>query len=129
MNPGGVRIGSCDFYHALEEAEDVADSVVVGQKWRDDERILLFVVLRDGSRDISKDKEQALKRLLRSKLSPRHVPAKIIAVDEVPYTFNGKKAEISVKRAVDGMDVSNLSALRNPESIATLKRLRKEWES
>lgn len=114
-------------YEVLETVKALADSVVVGQSWQKDERILLFVVLQpDHLLDEQLTKE--IRQLLRKKLSPRHVPAKIISIREVPYTFNNKKAEISVKRAVEGKTITNLSALRNPNSIDDIIALSDQWQ-
>eukprot|EP00871_Galdieria_phlegrea_P005885 jgi/Galph1/784/GphlegSOOS_G5503.1 len=116
MNPGGVRIGSAEFYHVLSTFPEVQDAVVVGQRWHGDERIIMFVQLKPEAQ-LSSELMQRIRSALRDKLSPRHVPAKILQVPEVPYTVNNKKVEIAVKRVIEGLDVPNKGAIQNPECL------------
>lgn len=122
LNPGGVRIGTAEIYRQLERIPEVVDAVAVGLKDGTDESILLGVILRD---DIQLDEllNAKIKSEIRSNTSPRHVPAQIIAVPEIPYTRSGKIAEIAVKQAVNGVSIANTSALRNPESLHFFKSL------
>jgi acetoacetyl-CoA synthetase len=117
LKPGGHRIGTAELYRQLEPLDAIEDSLAVGQSWRDDVRIVLFVVLRDGA-----TLDEALERLIRSTIlagtSPHHVPARIIAVPAIPHTRTGKKAELAVRAAIHGEPVANAAALANPESLA-----------
>ncbi len=116
LNPGGVRIGTAEIYQQVEEIDEIQDSIVVGQHWRNDIRIILFVVLRPGCElsDALKDK---IRKRIRTNTSPRHVPAKILQVPDVPYTLNMKKVELAVRRVIEGKPVQNRDALRNPEVL------------
>ena len=117
LNPGGVRIGTAEIYRQVEQMEEIADSLVVGQEWKNDVRVVLFIQLAPGATldDALKTK---IRTLLRTNASPRHVPAKIISVPEVPYTLNMKKVELAVKKTIHGKAVLNQDALKNPEALA-----------
>jgi Acyl-coenzyme A synthetases/AMP-(fatty) acid ligases len=128
LKPGGVRIGTADIYSQVEQLEEVEDSLVVGQNWKNDVRIILFVQLAEGF-DLTEDLKNKIKKTIRSNTSPRHVPAKIIAVPEVPYTLNMKKVELAVKKIIHNQPVLNKDALRNPEVLdyyANLKELQED---
>ena len=116
LNPGGVRIGTAEIYNVVENMEEIADSVIVGQQHDGDERVVLFVKLQTpGALD-----EELIKKIrtnIRKGCSPRHVPAVIKEVSDVPYTLNGKKVEVAVKKIIHGTDVLNRDALKNPESL------------
>jgi acetoacetyl-CoA synthetase len=116
LNPGGVRIGTAEIYRILETLPDVADAVAIGQAWDDDTRVVLFVVPATGTScdDAFRDR---IRRALRAGASPRHVPARIIAVGDIPRTLNGKVSERAVRDAVHGHEIGNLTALANPESL------------
>ncbi|MCF6238673.1 MAG: acetoacetate--CoA ligase, partial [Candidatus Marinimicrobia bacterium] len=116
LNPGGVRIGTAEIYAIVENHPAVADSLVVGQAWQDDERVILFLKLQPGS-VLNEDLQKELRTLIRQNCSPRHVPAKILETADIPYTINGKKVEIAVKKIIQGLSVQNQSALANPESL------------
>ena len=122
LNPGGIRIGTAEIYRVVEKFSEVTDSLVVGQKWGDDERVILFVKLTE---DISLHNEfiQKIKKTIRSECSPRHIPKKIIKITDIPYTINGKKVEIAVKKIIHGEDVPNRDALANPESLQFYQNL------
>ena len=122
LNPGGIRIGTAEIYRVVENFSEVTDSLVVGQKWGDDERVILFVKLTE---DISLHNEfiQKIKKTIRSECSPRHIPKKIIKITDIPYTINGKKVEIAVKKIIHGEDVPNRDALANPESLKFYQNL------
>src|SRR3989339_1559459 len=115
LNPGGVRIGTAEIYRQVETIEGVADSVVVGQNWKNDVRVILFVKMAPGV-DLTDELRDRIRKTIRINASPRHVPAKIIAVPDVPYTLNMKKVELSVKKVIEGQAVQNKDALKNPES-------------
>ncbi len=116
LNPGGVRIGTAEIYRRIEQMEEISDSVVVGQNWNNDVRVILFVTMAQGFElnDQIKDK---IRNDIRKNASPRHVPAKIIHVPDIPYTLNMKKVELAVKNMIHGKEVKNRDALKNPESL------------
>ena len=116
LNPGGVRIGTSEIYGPVEGLSEIADSIVVAQSWKHDSRIVLFVVLADGGRLNSELKER-IRGTIREKASPRHLPAVIAQVDDIPRTLNGKKVELAVHKAIHGEEVTNLAALANPNSL------------
>ncbi len=122
LNPGGVRIGTAEIDRQVETLDDVVDSLVVGQQWEDDVRVILFVVLRPGLA-LSEDQMAQIKLLIRTNCTPRHVPAKIIQVPDIPRTLNGKKVEIAVTKIIHGETVGNQDALANPETLSYFKDL------
>jgi len=122
LNPGGVRIGTAEIYRVVEALEEVEDSLAIGQKWKGDERIVLFVKLAQGH-ELTEELKAKIRRALREQLSPRHVPAKIIAVPDIPYTINMKKVEIAVRNIIHGLPVVNVDSLANPESLEHFKDL------
>ncbi|MGA6925995.1 MAG: acetoacetate--CoA ligase [Desulfosarcina sp.] len=116
LNPGGVRIGTAELYRQVEQLEEIEDSVVVGQNWENDVRVILFVKLAPGI-ELTDDLKNRIRQTIRAHASPRHVPAKIIAVPDVPYTLNMKKVELAVKKVIHNQEVKNKDALRNPEAL------------
>ncbi len=116
LNPGGVRIGTAEIYRRLDAMPELQDSVVVGQSWNNDVRVILFVKLAEGY-DLTEDLEAKIRADIRANASPRHVPAKIIACPDVPYTLNMKKVELAVKKVIEGKEVKNKDALKNPEAL------------
>jgi len=116
LNPGGVRIGTAEIYRQVEQLDEVVESLVIGQDWRGDVRVVLFVKLRDG---ITLDNELTgkIKRRIRDNTTPRHVPAKILEVQDIPRTKSGKIVELAVREAVHGREVKNLEALANPGAL------------
>ncbi|MCH7947917.1 MAG: acetoacetate--CoA ligase, partial [candidate division Zixibacteria bacterium] len=122
LNPGGVRIGTAEIYAPVEAMPEIADSLVIGQKWKDDIRIILFVVLAEGQA-LTEDLKDRIKKTIRQNTTPRHVPSKIIEVTDIPHTINGKKVEIAVARIVHGQEVPNIDALANPESLRQFEAL------
>jgi len=116
LKPSGVRIGTAEIYRQVELIPEVLDSLVVGQDWDNDVRIILFVKLREGVQ-LSDDLQKRIKATIRQNASPRHVPAKIIAVEAIPYTISGKKVELAVRKIIHGQEVKNKDALANPESL------------
>ena len=128
LNPGGVRIGTAEIYRQVEQLEEIDDSVVVGQNWKNDVRVILFVVLAKGVA-LTDALKQKIKQTIRANASPRHVPAKIISVPAVPYTLNMKKVELAVKKVIENQPVLNKDALGNPEALddyANLKELQED---
>lgn len=116
LNPGGVRLGTADLYRVVESLAVISDSVAVGQRWQDDERIILFVILKDDQQ-INTKLINNIKQEIRERCSPRHVPALIIQTPAIPYTLNGKKVEVAIKSLIHGETVKNKDALSNPESL------------
>lgn len=116
LNPGGVRIGTAEIYRQVEKLEEVTDSLAVGQQWRDDTRIILFVLLKDGL-TLDEALIKKIKQQIRSNASPRHVPNKIIQVPDLPRTISGKISEEAVRCAIHGEQLNNLGALANPNSV------------
>ncbi|HVO74722.1 MAG TPA: acetoacetate--CoA ligase [Ignavibacteriaceae bacterium] len=122
LNPGGIRIGTAEIYNVIEAIEEISDSLVVGQKWKDDIRVILFVVLKEGMR-LDQELIQKIKNTLRTNSSPRHVPAKIIQVNDIPRTINFKKVELAVKKIIEGEEADNKEALANPGSLEQFKNI------
>lgn len=116
LNPGGVRIGTSEIYRVVENMEEIDDSLVIGQEWQGDERVILFVKLNDEY-ELDDNLIYKIKNTIKSNCSPRHVPAKILLTLDIPYTINGKKVEIAVKKIIHGKDVQNRDTLANPESL------------
>ena len=122
LNPGGVRIGTAEIYRIVEQFPEVAESVVVGQEWEGDVRVILFVKLRPGA-ELTEELRRAIRERIRSEASPRHVPAKILAVADIPRTVNNKISEIAVREAIHGREVKNKDALLNPEALELYRDL------
>jgi acetoacetyl-CoA synthetase len=122
LNPGGVRIGTAEVYRQVEALDEIVESLVVGQDWDDDVRIVLFVVLRP---DLELDDElvKKIRDRIRSGASPRHMPAKVIQVHDIPRTRSGKISELAVRDVVHGREVKNVEALANPESLEQFRAL------
>jgi acetoacetyl-CoA synthetase len=116
LKPSGVRIGTAEIYNQVEQMEEIADSLAIGQNWEGDQRVILFVKLAEGHQ-LTDELQNMIKKTLRVKASPRHVPAKIIAVPDIPYTLNMKKVESAVTNIIHGRAVLNRDALTNPESL------------
>ena len=122
LNPGGVRIGTAEIYRQVETLEEVVDALVVGQKWNGDVRVVLFVVLPEGEQ-LDAALTGKIKTAIRTNCTPRHVPAKVLQVPDVPRTLNGKKVEIAVARIIHGEPVRNRDALANPQSLDAFRDL------
>ena len=122
LNPGGVRIGTAEIYRQVEQLPDVIESLVIGQEWESDTRVVLFVKLRDGV-VLDEELKSHIKTTIRQNTSPRHVPACIIAVPDIPRTKSGKIVELAVRDTVHGRPVKNLEALANPESLKLFANL------
>ncbi len=118
LKPSGVRIGTAEIYNVVEQLPEIADSLVIGQKYYGDIRIIMFVLLNEGY-ELTDDLQAKIRQTLRGKTSPRHVPKLIFQAPEdgIPYTFSNKKVEIAVTKIIHGMEVANRSALRNPTSL------------
>ena len=122
LNPGGVRIGTAEIYRVVDTFDEVEDSLVVGQKWKDDERVILFIKL-NKKRIFTENLTKQIKQSIRNNCSPRHVPAIVLETKDIPYTINGKKVEIAVKKIIHGHTVANKDALANPESLDLYQNL------
>jgi acetoacetyl-CoA synthetase len=116
LNPGGVRIGTAEIYRQVEQLDDVVESLVIGQRWGGDERIVLFVRLRDGAM-LTPELQDRIRRRIREHTTPRHVPARIVQVTDIPRTKSGKIVELAVRDVVHGRNISNAEALANPEAL------------
>lgn len=122
LNPGGVRIGTAEIYRQVEQIPEVMESIAVGQDWKGDVRVILFVVLDDGV-TLDKDMIADIKSRIRTGASPRHVPAKVIQVTDIPRTKSGKITELAVRDVIAGRSVRNVEALANPEALDLYKDL------
>ena len=116
LNPGGVRIGTAEIYRQAEKVDAVQESLVIGQQWKGDVRVVLFVRLRDGQA-LDEALEREIRDTIRRNTTPRHVPAKIVQVADIPRTKSGKIVELAVRRVVHGEPVKNRHALANPEAL------------
>ena len=116
LNPGGVRIGTAEIYRQVEQLEEVVEALVVGQQWDGDVRVVLFVVLR-GEIELDEALESKIRSHIRANATPRHVPARIVQVTDIPRTRSGKITELAVRDVVHGREVKNREALANPEAL------------
>ena len=122
LNPGGVRIGTSEIYRVVNSIDIIEDSLVIGQEWEGDQRIVLFVLMANDL-PLDKDLINQIKFQIKNSCSPRHVPSKIIKVKGIPYTINGKKVEIAVTKIIEGKSVTNKDALSNPETLDLYKNI------
>ncbi len=122
LNPGGVRIGTSEIYQTVEQMIEVEDSLVIGQPWKKDERIILFIKMKSGY-TFNNELIEEIKVSIRTNCSPRHVPAKVVQVMDIPYTINGKKVELAVKQTLQNEVVKNTDALSNPDVLEQYKSL------
>ncbi len=116
LNPGGVRIGTAEIYNAVEKLNEIVESLVIAQNWNNDVRIVLFLKLHDGLKLTQQLKEKVINQI-RKNLTPRHVPAKVISVPDIPRTRSGKITELAVRDIVHGKEIRNKEALANPEAL------------
>ena len=122
LNPGGVRIGTAEIYRQVEKVPQVLESIAIGQDWDGDVRVVLFVRLRDGV--VLDDTLQAeIRQVIRANTTPRHVPAKIVQVADIPRTISGKIVELAVRNVVHGQPVKNTDALANPQALELFRDL------
>src|SRR6056297_4168546 len=122
LNPGGVRIGTAEIYRQVEKLDEILESLCVGQDWAGDVRVVLFVRLRDGV-ELDENLVQRIRATIRENATPRHVPARVVAVPDLPRTVSGKITELAVRDVIHGRDVKNTSALANPETLAHFRDL------
>jgi len=123
LNPGGVRLGTAEIYSVVEKFKNIKESIVVSQSWDNDVRIILFLVLNKPN-SLNNLFIQNLKKTIRAEASPRHVPAKIIQVSDIPRTKNGKIVELAVKNIIEGNKIKNIQALANPDVLKQYKNLK-----
>ncbi|KAI9197150.1 uncharacterized protein BJ171DRAFT_241045 [Polychytrium aggregatum] len=116
LKPAGVRFGSAELYNIVESFPQVSDSLVVGQKYQDDERVIMFLKMAEGHA-FNSEIVNAIKAKIRAQLSPRHVPAIVLETQDIPYTLTGKKVEVAVKRIINGATIVPSSTLSNPDSL------------
>jgi acetoacetyl-CoA synthetase len=122
LNPGGVRIGTAEIYSAVEALPQVAEALAVGQDWQQDVRIVLFVRLQPGVQ-LDEDLRREIRNTIRAQTTARHVPARIIAVPDIPRTLSGKLTELAVRNVIHGLPVKNLDALANPQALEYFRDL------
>jgi len=122
LNPGGVRIGTAEIYRQVEKLPEILESIVVGQDWQGDVRVILFVRLRDGV-VLDDDLRARIRRMIRDNASPRHVPAKILQIADIPRTRSGKITELAVRDVIHGRAVKNVEALANPDALGLYRDL------
>ena len=123
LNPGGVRLGTAEIYSVVEKFKEINESLVVGQAWDNDIRIILFVVM-DNNYILNEDLINRVKKQIRNNASPRHVPTKVISISDIPRTKNGKIVELAVKNTIEGNEIKNIEALANPEILKEYKNLK-----
>jgi len=122
LNPGGVRIGTAEIYRQVEQLPQVLESLVIGQDWEGDVRVVLFVRLQEGL-TLDEALVKQIRQQIRSNTTPRHVPAKIFQVVDIPRTRSGKIVELAVRDVVHGRAVKNQEALANPEALEQFRDL------
>jgi acetoacetyl-CoA synthetase len=122
LNPGGVRIGTAEIYRQVEQIPEIFESIAVGQDWQGDVRVILFVRLKDNA-TLTDELRDRIKKTIRNGTSPRHVPAKVIAVTDIPRTKSNKITELAVRDMIHGRKVKNVEALMNPEALELYRDL------
>jgi acetoacetyl-CoA synthetase len=122
LNPGGVRIGTAEIYRQVESLDEVVESICIGQDWDDDVRVVLFVRLRDDT-ILDDELQTRIRKVIRENATPRHVPARIVQVSDIPRTVSGKIVELAVRNVVHNRTVKNVDALANPEALDLFKDL------
>ena len=123
LNPGGVRLGTAEIYSEVEKFKEIKESIVVGQAWDNDIRIVLFVVL-NLKIEMNENLLKKIKTQIKKNASPRHVPSKIIVVNDIPRTKNGKIVELAVKNIIEGNKINNKEALANPKALEQYRNLK-----
>ena len=120
LNPAGVRIGTAEIYRQVEKLDEVLESIVIGQNWDSDVRIVLFVILREGIKldEVLSDK---IKGQVKDNCTPRHAPQRVVQVTDIPRTKSGKITELAVRDVVHGRTIQNAEALANPEALDQFK--------
>ena len=127
LNPGGVRIGTAEIYQQVENIDFISEAIVVDQKWNNDVRIVLFVITKKNIR-LDSAKINIIKNKIRYNCSPKHVPAKIISIKDIPRTKSGKIVELAVKKLIHNEEIDNIEALANPKCLKLFKNLKELQE-
>jgi acetoacetyl-CoA synthetase len=127
LKPSGVRIGTAEIYNVVERIGEIADSLVIGQNWKGDQRIVLFVKLAPGQ-SLTEELKNKIRKTLRENASPRHIPAIIMEMPAAPYTLNMKKVESAVTNIIHGRPVLNRDALTNPEVLDYFEKILPELQ-
>jgi len=122
LNPGGVRIGTAELYSAVESLPQIAEALAVGQDWQGDVRVVLFVRLRPGV-ELDEALRKEIRATIRTHTTARHVPARIVAVPDLPRTLSGKLTELAVRNVIHGLPVKNVDALANPGALEHFRDL------
>ena len=122
LNPGGVRLGTAEIYSEVERFKEIKESLVVGQSWDNDVRIILFVIL-NSKYQLTENLSKKIKLQIKKNVSPRHVPRKIIKINDIPRTKSGKIVELAVKNIIEGNEIKNKEALANPESLKQFEKI------
>jgi len=122
LNPGGVRIGTSEIYREVEQFNQILESIAIGQPHKDDVRVILFVVMRYGE-ELTPELIKKIKKAIKDNVSPHHVPAKILAVPDIPRTVSGKIVELAVRNVVTGKPVENIDAIANPDALEYFKNV------
>src|SRR5215510_12731401 len=122
LNPGGVRIGTAEIYAVVESLPEIAEALAVGQDWRGDVRVVLFVRLKPGI-TLDEPLRKRIRDAIREGTTPRHVPARVIAVPDIPRTLSGKITELAVRNVIHGLPVKNVDALANPQALEHFRHL------
>ena len=122
LNPGGVRLGTAEIYSEVERFKEIKESLVIGQSWNNDIRIILFVIL-NSKYQLSDNLLKKIKLQIRKNASPRHVPQKIIQINDIPRTKSGKIVELAVKNIIEGIKIKNKEALVNPDSLKQFMKI------
>jgi acetoacetyl-CoA synthetase len=125
LNPGGIRIGTAEIYRVVEAIDGISDSLVIGKQEDGDEKVILFITMKESYKCDSKLRI-LIRKMIKEKCSPRHVPNTIIEVPEIPYTRSGKKVEIAVKKIINGESIDNVQALSNPDSLVIFEEIAKQ---
>jgi len=122
LNPGGVRIGTAEIYRQVEKVDEVLEALCVGQDWKDDVRVVLFVRLKEG-KELTEELKKRIRETIRAETTPRHVPAKVIQVADIPRTLSGKIVELAVREVIHDRPVKNQDALANPDALKLFESL------
>jgi acetoacetyl-CoA synthetase len=122
LNPGGVRIGTAEIYTAVESLDEIIEALAIGQDWKGDVRVVLFVRVKPAF-TLDEALKKRIRDTIRAHTTPRHVPAKIVAVPDIPRTQSGKLTELAVRNVVHGLPVKNMDALANPGALEHFKNL------
>ncbi|MBT4803709.1 MAG: acetoacetate--CoA ligase, partial [Legionellales bacterium] len=123
LNPSGVRIGTAEIYKQVNSIDCIQDSVAIGQLWKKDSRIILFVTLK-SNKYLTENLKKEIKEKIKTQLSSHHIPARIIHVKDIPITKSGKIMELAITRIVNGLPVENINSIANPESLIEFKNLK-----